>query len=227
MDDKPPSFPNYALKYTPSLGYTKSPLLESIIQHLQTSSDLASVAEALERLALIAHYANYASNSGNQWQKENDMTPLYLVGSATHILLSMPRLNPSNKTISSSEFLRELTRLAILILLEKLKRAYHFTSNELFFFEAKFSNLLLTYPNACGDVLPHLQLWAIMTVATLQPQSASQALYATHIFSLMGLLGIGSAKSAFEMAKNIIWIQSIAGEHPKQSFVHTIDGIPP
>ncbi|QKX60564.1 uncharacterized protein TRUGW13939_07709 [Talaromyces rugulosus] len=225
MNDKPPSFPNYALDYTPSLVYHKRPLLEAVIQQLQTP-DLKCVAEALERLALVAHFANKVSRSGSQWQKEDDMTPLYLVGSATHILLSMPRLNPSNKNISSVELLRELTRLAMLILLANLKRAYHFTSNEPCFLEAKLSDLLLTYPNTFGDVLPHLQLWAVMTVATLQPKSASQGLYTTRIASLMSLLGIKSAKAAFGMAKNIIWIESIAGEELNQFFIHTIDGIP-
>lgn len=225
MDDKPPSFPNYALDYTPSLVYNKPPLLEAVIQQLQTSN-LASVAEALEKIALIAHFVNSISNSGSQWQKEDDMTPLYLVGSATHVLLSMPRINPSNENISPVELLRELTRLAMLILLAKVKRAYHFTSHEPCFLETKFSDLLLTYPNACGEVLPHLQLWAVMTVATLQPQSASQVLYTTHIDNLMSLMRIESTKEAFEMAKNIIWIESIAGE-PNQYFVDTIDQIPP
>jgi hypothetical protein len=225
MDDKPPSFPNYALDYTPSLVYHKPPLLEAVIQKLRTP-DLACVAEALERLGLVAHFVNKVSRGSSQWQNEDDMTPLYLVGSATHILLSMPRLNPSNENISPVELLRELTRLAMLILLENLKRAYHFTSNEPYFLEAKFSDLLLTYPNTCGDVLPHLQLWAVTTVATVQPQSASQALYTTRIASLMSLLGIESAKAAFGMVKNIIWIESIAGEL-NQSLVHAIDGIRP
>ncbi|CRG86883.1 hypothetical protein PISL3812_03895 [Talaromyces islandicus] len=227
MDDKPPYFPNYALEHAPSLGYTKSPLLETIIQRLQTSSDLVSLPEALDRLALIAHFVNNVTKTGSQWRKEDDMTPLYLVGSATHILLSMPRLNPSYKIINSTEFLRELTRLAMLILLERVKQAYHFTSNELLLFEAKFSNLLLAYPKDYGDVLPHLQLWAVMTVATLQPHAACQTLYAKRIANLMRLLGIESAQASFEMAKNIMWIESIAGEHPKQALVNAIDGIPP
>lgn len=225
MDDKPPSFPNYALDYTPSLVYKKPPLLDTIIEQLQTP-DLASVAEALERLSLIAHFVNSIFNTGSQWQKEDDMTPLYLVGSTTHVLLSMPRLNPSNENISPIDLLREMTRLAMLILLEKVKQAYHFTSHEPCVLEEKFSSLLLTYPNACGDIILHLQLWAVLTVATLQPRSAKQALYTKHIKNLTNLLGIESPKAAFEMAKNIVWIESIVGGL-SQYFVHTIYEIPP
>ncbi|KAH8691439.1 hypothetical protein BGW36DRAFT_52943 [Talaromyces proteolyticus] len=221
--DKRPYFSTDISHPEPVLTEIKPLLLQNMKELVQTSAELIPVANALERIASLAQFINVNSADPNFWSKEDDMDPLRLMGPILHILLSMPRLETDIQNIDSISYLREMTRLAMLIIMAIVKRAYSFSFNELGLLDKKFSYLLSTYSTLFETFFQDIQLWSILTIVALLPQSKNRNLYITQARRQMSLLGIISANTALEKARGMIWIDAIAGATLDQSLSHEID----
>lgn len=227
IHDKVPFFSNDVFYCAPSPIEIRPLLFQSLQQLVQTSIEMAPLADAFQHISSLAHIINTNSRNSDFRVQEDDMTPLHLMLPVLHILLSMPRLETNFQHVDAIVYLREMTRLAMLVLLAAIKRAYSFTFAELDPLEERFSNLLFTFSSSLGTFFPNLQFWAVLTVAALRPQSKNRMLYVTQIRKQMNLLGIDSANAALETAKAMIWIDAVAGETLDQSLSHAIDGTLP
>lgn len=224
VHDKVPYFSNDVFCYFAPSPKEINPLLSQILEQLiQSSVEMAPLADAFQHLSSLAHIINTNAKNSNFWVKEDDMTPLHLLGPVLHILLSMPRPEINIQNINAIIYLREMARLTMLILLAKIKQAYSFTSTELDRLEQSFSNLLFNYSSSFMTFFSGIQLWAVLTVAALRPQSRNRMFYVMQIRRQMKILSIDSAISALETAKAIIWVDAVASETLDQSLSHAID----
>lgn len=188
---------------------------------------------ALESIRDIADAVNTHYQEPEFWRREDDLSPLHMIGPVTHTLLSVPRVNLKADDIDPTELFREMARLAMLIFLAALKRIYSFFLDDIEFttLTAKFSSVLSIYRQNYSlyhdDALQHLQLWAILTVAALQP-FADRTFYVTEIRRCMNYLGIKSATDAFRLSRDIAWIDVIGGtDVENESLMNAIDNETP
>jgi hypothetical protein len=193
------------------------------------------IIDALDRIRYIADTVNTHHQDPEFWRREDDLSPLQMIGPVTHTLLYMPRLDPKVDGIHSTVIFCEVARLSMLILLAALKRIYSFFLDdiELTTLTAKFSSFLSIYRRNLSlyqhddNALHRLQLWAILTVAALQP-FASRWLYVTEIRRCMSYLDIKSATNAFQLSRDIAWIDVIGGtDMENESLMNAIDNATP
>lgn len=199
-------------------------------------SNMQHVIDAMGKIQTIANTVNTHHQDPDFWRREDDLSSLYMIGPVTHVLLSIPRLNLESGSyhVDTSEILREILRLSMLILLAALKRMYFFTSDdfELKFLSTKFSRLLLMddlntflYQE---ETLCRLLLWATFTVAALRPVPEARTLCVTEIRRCMGFLGMESATHAFQSVRNIAWIDVVGGTSSENdSLYNAIDDVTP
>lgn len=233
--DMYPQFPEYMWDISPPRLLMRAPLLEQIMCQLGESDCVATklMIDALDRIRYIAHTVNTNHQEPEFWRLEDDLSPLHMIGPVTHTLLSIPRVNPRDD-VTSTELVREMARLAMLILLAALKRMYSFFLDEIEFttLTAKFSSILSIYrqnlsSNQHGDWPSHLQLWAMLTIAALQP-FADRTLYVTEIRRCMSYLDIKSATNAFQLSRDIAWINVVGGtDSDNESLAKEIDNATP
>ncbi|RAO69408.1 uncharacterized protein BHQ10_005420 [Talaromyces amestolkiae] len=230
-----PQFPEYMWDLSPPFPHRRTPLLEQIIFRLGESDCVAMefIIDALDGIRYIAETVNTSQKEPEFWRREDDLSPLHMIGPITHTLLSVPRVNPKDN-VSVMGLVCEIARLAILILLAALKRMYSFFLNEieLTTLTAKFSSVLLKYRQTLSlgqreDHSNHLQLWAMLTVAALQPFT-DRTLYVTEIRKCMKYLDIKSATNAFQLSHDIAWIDVVGGtDSENESLVKEIDNATP
>jgi hypothetical protein len=185
-----------------------SPSLQALILRLnETSIELGEVGQALERAAYVASFVNKNAHQPQFWKHGANATKL--IGPVTHFLLSMPRLPDftQDSNIYSEPLLREMVRLALLILLAGLKMAFSLISDELGPLQERFSILLLPAPSTYS-LFPELSLWAIIVVASLY-QGPSREWQIAEIRRAMRDMNIPTGEAAIEVAKNIIWIEAL------------------
>lgn len=233
--DTCPQFPEFMCDLTPPCPPVRTPLLEQIICKLMKQDCLAMqpIIGALDRIRYIAEVVNDHYREPEFWRREDDLSPLHMIGPVTHTLLSVPRVNPKDD-VSSTELIREMARLAMLILLAALKRMYSFFLDEIesTTLTAKFSSVLSIYRRNSSLYqldyeLHHLQLWSILTVAALQP-FGDRTLYVTEIRRCMSYLDMGSATDAFQLSREIVWIDVIGGtDLDNGSLMNAIDNATP
>lgn len=185
-----------------------SPSVQALILRLNEASvELGEVGQALERAAYVASFVN--KNAHQPQFRKDGASATKLIGPVTHFLLSMPRLPDFTQDGNrySELLLREMIRLALLILLAGLKRAFSLISDELGQLQERFSILLLletnTYP-----LFPELSLWAIVVVASLN-QGPSREFQIAEIRRAMRHMNILTSEAAIEVAKNVIWIEAL------------------
>jgi hypothetical protein len=182
-----------------------SPSVQALILRLnETSVELGKVGQALERAAYVASFVNKNAHQPQFWKDGANATKL--IGPVTHFLLSMPRLPDftQDSNTYSELLLREMVRLALLILLAGLKKAFSLISGELGPLQEGFSILLLA--PSTYSLFPELSLWAIIVVASLH-QGPSRELQIAEIRRAMRDMNIPTGEAAIEVAKNIIWIE--------------------
>ena len=196
---------------TPLLGQTMCKLMGKDCVGMQP------IISALDRIRYIAEVVNDHYREPEFWRREDDLSPLHMIGPVTHTLLSVPRVNSKGDDINPTELLCETARLAMLILLAALKRMYSFFLDEIEFtaLTAKFYSVLLIYRQnpflyQHDDSMHRLQLWALLTVTSLQP-FADRTLHVTEIRRCMSYLDIKSASGAFQLSRDIAWIDVISG----------------
>lgn len=214
----------------------RTPLLERITCGLVEKNCVAMqcIIDALDRIGYIAEVVNGHYQEPEFWRREDDLSPLHMIGPVTHTLLSVARVNSKVDDVDATELIREMARLAMLIVLAALKRMYSFFLDEIEFttLTAKFSSVLSMYRQnhliyQHDDSLHRLQLWAILTVAALQP-FADRTLYVTEIRKCMSYLDTKSASDAFQLSRNIAWINVIGGtDMENQSLMNAIDNATP
>lgn len=189
---------------------------------------------ALDRITYIAETVNTHYREPEFWRREDDLSPLHMIGPVTHTLLSVSRVNLKGEDIKPTELLRETARLAMLILLAALKRVYSFFLDEIEFttLTAKFSSVLSIYRQNISlyehdDSLHRIQLWALLTVAALQP-FADRTPYVSEIRKCMSYLDIKSASDALQLSRDIAWIDVIGGtDMENESLMKAIDNATP
>lgn len=184
-----------------------SPSMQALILRLnETSVELGKVGQALERAAYVASFVNKNAHQPQFWKDGANATKL--IGPVTHFLLSMPRLPDftQDSNTYSELLLREMVRLALLILLAGLKKAFSLISDELGPLQERFSIVLLLAPSTYS-LFPELSLWAIIVAASLH-EGPSRELQIAEIRRAMRDMNIPTGEAAIKVAKNIIWIEA-------------------
>lgn len=220
---------------SPLFPHKRTPLLEQIMLRLGEGDSVTKelIIDALNGIRYIADTVNTNQQEPGFWRGEDDLSPLHMIGPITHTLLSIPRINPKDN-VSVTGLVCEMARLAMLILLAALKRMYSFFLNEIEFttLTAKFSSVLSKYRQTLSlsqheGYLNHLKLWAMLTVAALQP-FMDRTLYVTEIRKCMHCLDIKSATNAIGLSRDIAWIDVVGGtESENKSLVKEIDNAKP
>ncbi|KAF3399068.1 hypothetical protein DPV78_007158 [Talaromyces pinophilus] len=217
--DTCPQFPEYMCDFSPPFLPARTPLLGQTMCKLMEKDcvGMQHIISALDRIRYIAEVVNDHYREPEFWRREDDLSPLHMIGPVTHTLLSVPRVNSKADDHNPTELLREMARLAMLILLAALKRMYSFFLDEIEFttLTAKFCSVLLIYRQnpliyQHNDSMHRLQLWALLTVASLQP-FADRTLHVTEIRRCMSYLDMRSATDAFQLSHEIVWIDIIGG----------------
>ncbi|KAF5860959.1 hypothetical protein ETB97_000869 [Aspergillus alliaceus] len=177
---------------------------------------------ALNRVLTVSDFVNARYTQTGFWKEENDLSPLEMLAPAIHILLSMPR--PQNPNLSPFENVHEMTRLALLILIAELKRAYGLPANEIQLLRTKCADLLRNTNIDDGlSLFPSLWLWILVTIALHQPLGPERGLCLTYIAQQMPTLNIPDGQSAIKMARDIVWIEVLARPDTVQSLISEID----
>jgi hypothetical protein len=195
---------------------------EHLLDDLErVSSDFESLATLLRRVRVLAEYINNRYSEPGFWKAEDDMSPLQVLAPITHELLSMPRAD--ELASDGFEILREIIRLALLILLCGLKAIYGFSAVEMPTLQNKFVRLVeYTKVNYQSFALRRLQLWALVTVAMLQPREPGRDLLIRKIFACMRSVNLPDGQSGIKSVQGILWIEIIAKDKVGR-LIHDMD----
>jgi hypothetical protein len=179
-----------------------SPSLEDITKRLKLSAGHHEIAKILERLGVLVDLISHKTCDDELWKSSTRaasmLTPI------SHSLLSMRRvMDPVNDDMSK-DYLIELTRVALLIILGRLNQAFSFPSDELPFLQERFRQLLLW---RSGPELLDLELWCVTYVALVD--QAHMITYVPHINDLAGRLGIWGSGKILTSVSNIICVDKI------------------
>jgi hypothetical protein len=195
---------------------------EYLFDELEGSSgEFESPVAILRRVRVLAEYINGRCSQPGFWNAEDDMSPLQVLAPITHDLLSLPRVDE----LASDEFeiVRETMRLALLILLCRLKATYGFSAVEMTTLQNKFIRFVGNTKVIHESLLfQRLQLWALVTVTMLNPSGPGRDLLIGKIFLCVRSLGLPDGQSTIEAARDIIWIEIISKDTVGQ-LVHDID----
>ncbi|CAL5874562.1 uncharacterized protein PFLUO_LOCUS8858 [Penicillium psychrofluorescens] len=138
VQDSPPRLSGYPSPSCIPNARRDAPFKRILSEVYVHSEDLAL---AINRLAAVSDFVNAYYHRPRFWKQEDDLSSLSMLGPATHILLSLPRFDASDNS-NCFEFVHEMTRLALLILLAGLKRAYALAAAEMGLLQSKLSRLL-------------------------------------------------------------------------------------
>ncbi|KIY03501.1 uncharacterized protein Z520_00192 [Fonsecaea multimorphosa CBS 102226] len=193
---------------TPSVQRSSlSPSMQDLLIRIRNSSEeLAEMANALERTAHLAAFVNNNSVEPLFWK--DGAAAAKRITPVLHFLLSLRRPTDDDPNISPSSevVLREVVRLASLILIANVKQAFSLIADELTILQQRFSAYasMASHTDTC---FPELRLWAIIMVTSLRFQIDKLDVRAT--VNAMRALGIESGKSAIDVAKSLIWIDEL------------------
>lgn len=194
----------------PAYRASQSSFVHALLENLTgRTAHAGELVLALDRVAAISDFVNAHCHQPEFWKQENDLTSLTMLGPATHILLSMPRFDTSDT--NCFEFVHEMTRLTLLILLAGLKREYELVAAEMELLQCKLCHLLQGKTiDQCSFLLPELQIWALVTAALLQTPGPERNLYFKELSRRMTARNLPDGASVIEIARNIIWIEALA-----------------
>ncbi|KAJ9610418.1 hypothetical protein H2200_005195 [Cladophialophora chaetospira] len=185
-------------------GVLSPPLQRLVLRLSHRSYAYAQIATALEASARLADCVNENAHNAEFWK--DAATTAKLMTPITHLLLSMPRLSDCNAASSEYPGLlhAELSRLAMLMLLARLKQAFSLISEETRALGNHYSTLIHTAP-CFDDRFSELALWAHITVAIVE-QAQSRKMHVDAISMMMKTLGIQNSGEAIQRAKRLVWI---------------------
>lgn len=171
---------------------------------LRDGSDaLAATATALEQAAQLAAFVNENAHHSAFWK--DGATATRRIVPFLHHLLSLPRLDdPIASSTPSELMLTELARLALLIMVARVKLAFSLISDELRSLQQRLSALLHVAPGIDGS-FSELVLWACVIVASME-HTESRKMHVDVVSKLMRKTGNETSKDAIESAKQLLWI---------------------
>lgn len=194
---------------------------KSILSEMYVHSE--DLALAVNRIAAVSDFVNAYYHRPRFWKQEDDLSPLSMLGPATHILLSLPRFAAADNS-NCFEFVHEMTRLALLILLAGLKRAYALAAAEMALLQSKLSRLLRG--DVAGNssfILPSLQVWALVTVALLQAPGSERSPYVQEISRRMSALHVADGSATIDLSRQIVWIEILGQPDTVKALISEID----
>jgi hypothetical protein len=173
-----------------------------------TPPHLTILAEGLESVAKASSTANKMAHDIVFWKRGLNSTGL--ITPTAHKVLSIPRLEPlhTSKPIPGFHILllQESVRLALMIFLVPIKRAFGLNPDEVSPLLTRFSSLT----TLLGGVseFPELRLWANLVYVHIHKGSLIQA-QLLEIRRAMRELGIHEFRHAVHEASNIAWIDHL------------------
>ncbi|CAH0044389.1 unnamed protein product [Clonostachys solani] len=199
------SIPKYAIP--PHLRVELSPKgtvsypLTNIIERL-TRSGNHEIAGALKSFGILVDFVGHKAHDDEFWESSSQGASL--ITPISHSLLSMPRGIIGRNDDTSGDYSIEMARIALLIILARLKQSFSFPSDELIYLQERFRMLLYCHS---GSEFPDLELWCVVYVALID--SAHMGAYVSYIDNLAEKLGIEGPEEVFELARNIIFADRI------------------
>lgn len=186
-----------------------SPALVNVVRTLANleSSQLLKAYRALEQTALVADHLNRNGHKAQFWKNRIEAT--IVLGPAAHYALSVPRLGsegfPGHHT--GHDVLCEMVRLALLMLIAGMKKAFSLVAGEMTAFQQKFDDLLPLTTEAL-DICPELGLWCMIVVACTRSPVLPHSLI-MNVQEAMARMSIDTATQAIEVASSIIWVDAV------------------
>jgi hypothetical protein len=220
VQDSPPRLSGYPSPSDIPNARQDAPFKSILSEVYVHSEDLAL---AINRIAAVSDFVNAYYHRPRFWKQEDDLSPLSMLGPATHILLSLPRFDASDNS-NCFEFIHEMTRLALLILLAGLKRAYALAAAEMGLLQSKFSRLLRG--DGAGNslsILPSLQVWTLVTAALLQTPGPERSLYVQEISRRMSALHLADGSATIDLTRQVVWIKVLGQPDTVKALVSEID----
>jgi hypothetical protein len=223
VQDKPPRF-SYPVKFEngpATLEELSSSLITLLAKLDGTDGNLSSLGAGLGKMAQLTSYINRHGQQPQFWKADVE-TALLVVGPAAHCILSIPREFPMHIDDDASFLpflLQETVRLALLILLATLKKAFSFVADELGLFLERFSTLTPLMSGLC--FYPELRLWAHLVVACVREDPIPQ-LQTSEIRRAMRELQFPKIEDAVIAAKSLIWINNLL-DREIESFKRQMD----
>lgn len=185
-----------------------SPALTATITVLAStmSPNLLQVCRALQQTALVAAFIK--ENAHKPQFRKADIDAMTLLGPAAHAVLSIPRLavNDSAIAYTGADILCEVVRLALLILIAGLKKAFSLNADELTVLQQKYEGLLPQASRAF-DTCPELGLWSMLVVACSDPRLTLRQSLITAIRDLMVESNVNTTRELTKVAGSIIWVE--------------------
>ncbi|KAI1876853.1 uncharacterized protein JN550_000925 [Neoarthrinium moseri] len=172
---------------------------------------LGDIMCALKATAKVAIYVNRHGHEPNFWK--DDVTIARLLGPASHEILTLegrPLPSDSADPEYSGIAAREAFRRAALIFLADVKIRCLAGARELPRHLDAFRQIS-RLPLVNWTVVPELNLWAHV-VAAIQEDSDERAWHVAVISGIMDALGLETGSQALDVARGVIWAESIMGE---------------
>ncbi|KAB5560052.1 hypothetical protein GE09DRAFT_76551 [Coniochaeta sp. 2T2.1] len=210
MHDTAPRFdipPGLAQQSHPGCGMSST--LATVLSSLALKGDprLVQLCRALGQTALVADFINKNAHNPQFWDGGIDTTRL--LGPAAHYALSIPRMAAKSWACArAAEVLCEMARLALLIFIARLKSAFSLVRGEMAAFQEKFAGILPLLVPGAFEICPELVLWSLVVVTGSYTRFRPQSLV-TAIKDCMTRLRMGRARDAVEVARSIIWVDSV------------------
>ncbi|KAJ5099981.1 hypothetical protein N7532_006982 [Penicillium argentinense] len=225
VQDLPPRLPGFSalLERSFKSAGQQPRLLRDTIKEIRTSPIAISIlVPVLEKAVDLFNFVNNQYLQRGFWKAEDDTSPVELIGTLTHELLALPRADYSKS--NGYEVVREMTRLALLILLSGLKASYGFSAVEMTALQKKFSWLTLEI-RKLHEALPfqRLQLWCFLVAAILHPVGTKRSLYLEQISLRMTSMNVPNGYGAIQAARDLLWIEVLASGDEITSLVSDID----
>ncbi|KAK7213023.1 hypothetical protein V2G26_020201 [Clonostachys chloroleuca] len=182
---------------------TISSALTSIIERL-TRSGKHEITGALKKFGILVDFIGHKAHDDEFWNSSSQGASL--ITPITHSLLSMPRPRGAIGTNydGSGDYSLEMARIALLVILARLKQTFSFPSDELIYLQERFRILLRSHS---GSEFPDLELWCVVYVALID--SAHMGAYVSYIDSIAEGLGVEGPENILESARNIIFADRI------------------
>ncbi|CAG9994010.1 unnamed protein product [Clonostachys byssicola] len=182
---------------------TISSPLASIIERL-TRSGNPEIAGALKSFGSLVDSISHKAHDDEFWNSSSQGATL--ITPITHSLLSMPRPTGviGRENDDSGDYAIEIARIALLIILTRLKQTFSFPTDELSYLQERFRMLLFCHS---GSEFPDLELWCVVYVSLID--SAHMGAYVSYIDKLAEELGVEGPEEISALARNIIFADRI------------------
>jgi hypothetical protein len=194
----------------PSQDESPSLYLVNLTGSIEAASMTKPLAFAFRKVASLATYINNHADKSNF--PRTGLAATNMIGPAAHACLSIPRLQ-SHPVIdgihpcqSPDLLVQEMLRLALLILIARLKKSFGLLSVEMELYYIKLVNLVPKLDKV--NLLPQLRIWALVVVASIMEKPLTQQ-YTRQICTAMTKLNLFCGLQAVEFSRRIAWINMI------------------